>query len=860
MDNSTRAGEFFNEWLDAAYDWQLDFLNKISISDLNQDQIESCYDLYYRRAVLEESVDLDTKKIGIIFTPHSSNTVSRLNSIYNLKGIGAINSIFPLNFPNNLNIIYGSNGSGKSTYVNLLKNICKSRGYKPILGNVYSPTNPNPSADICYTCLEEEMSITWNEKISIKELYEIQIYDSYCADQYIKNQAANLYQPKTIFLLLQLINFSDGYKEFLNKKRQELVKKNPNIPKDLDSNELMIRYKTLDSIELIGKFKEEMVWADTDKIELDQCVKVLSESDPSRSIEDLKKQKAFIEKIKPKLHSFYDSISKENSLEIEEKKKDVKKYEELVKTTRSDAFKDSSLTGVGEEIWRELWDSAKKYSNDVAYVGHSFPYTDDGTRCVLCHQYLDGPARIRMKSFQEYLESAAELKLKKSHDEFETIIGGIPDLEEWSVLKPKMEYALLDAEYISRFETIYLKLLEKRVEMLDLEKIESQIPIIPSESLFLFFGEKIDKLDKELNAYIEVQTGRENFIIKKNSLECRKWIFENIDFSNLCSIQKISEVINKINTITITKKISQLSELLITQDFIAVFTEELKLLGAEKVKIKINKINATKGVVYHQVILDNPVNLVSANTVLSEGELRVASVAAFIADMRINRAGHPFIFDDPSCSLDSKYEEKIAQRIKSLSETNQVIIFTHRLPLINDILNCEPVDPEIGIVNLRKDSLGTPDPDSQYDYGSVSKSVNLLEDRGIKLKKCYAERDFKTHDSIARDLCSSFRVVIEKSIEEVLMADIVRRHEKNIYSTKIPQLKVIKDEDIDFIDSLMTKYSKYEHSQSKESDPEPIGDDELVKDIDDFKKWVNEVKARRNISTKSKLCPNIVGN
>ena len=70
------------------------------------------------------------------------------------------------------------------------------------------------------------------------------------------------------------------------------------------------------------------------------------------------------------------------------------------------------------------------------------------------------------------------------------------------------------------------------------------------------------------------------------------------------------------------------------------------------------------------------------SNVLSEGEFRIVSLAAFLADTEGRGSKTPFIFDDPISSLDQVYEEATALRLIELSQSRQVIVFTHRLSLV----------------------------------------------------------------------------------------------------------------------------------------------------------------------------------
>ncbi len=68
-----------------------------------------------------------------------------LSKITNIDNINALSKSSELEFaPNGLTIVYGDNGSGKSSYVSILKHSCNTRGLKPKI-NSNSQLNHSPS-------------------------------------------------------------------------------------------------------------------------------------------------------------------------------------------------------------------------------------------------------------------------------------------------------------------------------------------------------------------------------------------------------------------------------------------------------------------------------------------------------------------------------------------------------------------------------------------------------------------------------------------------------------------------------------------------------------------------------------------
>lgn len=67
-----------------------------------------------------------------------------IKSLYDVRGVGLLAENQTIAFPDNgLFIIYGDNGSGKSSYASILKNVCLTRGVPPqVVGNIFSQSPP----------------------------------------------------------------------------------------------------------------------------------------------------------------------------------------------------------------------------------------------------------------------------------------------------------------------------------------------------------------------------------------------------------------------------------------------------------------------------------------------------------------------------------------------------------------------------------------------------------------------------------------------------------------------------------------------------------------------------------------------
>ncbi|MBB8339407.1 AAA family ATPase, partial [Escherichia coli] len=123
-----------------------------------------------------------------------------------------------------------------------------------------------------------------------------------------------------------------------------------------------------------------------------------------------------------------------------------------------------------------------------------------------------------------------------------------------------------------------------------------------------------------------------------------------------------------------------MTQKVVTEAYAARFNRELKVLGAPSLQVELVKIRTENAKVLHQLQLKGA-QRDKLHNVLSEGERRIISLAAFLADVTDRPGSAPFIFDDPISSLDHEFEWQVAKRLVELAKSRQVIILTHRLSL-----------------------------------------------------------------------------------------------------------------------------------------------------------------------------------
>ena len=110
----------------------------------------------------------------------SSETKLNIQNVGSISGVDRLNPRTPLPLANsNMTVIYGANGSGKSGYVRLLKEISGKRSPRPLKHNVFSTEQPSRTCEIEYALNGESKKARWKqENGAIHDLRGVDIFDS----------------------------------------------------------------------------------------------------------------------------------------------------------------------------------------------------------------------------------------------------------------------------------------------------------------------------------------------------------------------------------------------------------------------------------------------------------------------------------------------------------------------------------------------------------------------------------------------------------------------------------------------------------------------------------------------------------
>lgn len=793
-----------------------------------------------------------------------------LKALKDLQNVNAIPDGSSLPFAHKgITVIYGENASGKSGYARVLKKACNARDTKEkLLPNVYNKKSTGPAQACIKFSIKDgsDDEVIWRDgqKAQPSILSNICVFDSKCARVIVDENNETTYLPYGANVFEEVVSL---YKEL--RQRLEAEKPRPN----------KLEYADIPAFTKPGKFISDLSHETKDDIietlsgwtvEDEQKLAKLTKQIAKIGIDTPQKQAQRLRNLKDRIIALSDNIQKIHAAISEEKAEDIKlKITNLVAAQKAliiasqKSLSSEPLPGAGETAWQLLYNAAKDYSTQIAYPGKEFPVTEEGSLCVLCMQPLQLDARARMLRFKEFMERAT----KKDVDE------AMLALEGCLVEVEKLKYPLSETykDIMDEFRERYQKPVKQTEEYFPAMEVRQKeiIQAIKDKAAIAEFSpvkenpeqglrDLASQLEKEAKEIEKAPDEYEQKKAEKAEMEAQKLFHERKNeilnyVEQLKLAKKYESCIAETDFTGVTLKGKKIITEALTPQLREGLKEELGKLDATHLELNL-KASGTEGETKHKLELRGIQTPLKSNLsdILSEGEHCVVAVAGFLAELKIANHECPIVFDDPVCSLDHNYRDRIARRLVEEARTRQVIVFTHDIAFLME-LESKATEAEGEVcftpqtVCRLSGSVGRCLDGLPWHTMKVKDRLKYLREKLIALKHLY-DTDQPKYNHEAAQLYALLRETWEAAVEEILLYETIRRHGKEIQTQR---LKCVKVETSDYADIHlgMARCSEWMrgHDKSKalsENRPSP---DEIMKDIEKLSQFVNEINKRHKL-------------
>lgn len=891
------------KWAEGRHKWLQHALNLIakhgsaeSIPKDGKDQIE---DILVKEAKGEEPSFTPISKFNVpdATSGDPKTYLKRLGPVLNIDKLASNQEPFEFVSPNGMTVIFGNNGSGKSGYARILKNLCRSHGnVRRLKGDVTSIDEKNWEVELIYAEKNENEDevpkpIKWTKfeedkaksDAEYKPLERIAFFDSQVANTYVDEDRELFYFPPELRWYAELANLADKLKEQLEIKIEELGGRLPKLPKVTEGT---LPYNIISKLEnrKIAELTEEQL----------NSICCLSEKE-KKELKGLKNKKAqtpeqqkiILERAKGALSSLKNDIKRSvdalSSAFLAQLLSNYQKYQ-AVKTKAeqgvAELAKDMPINeGIGSDIWFEMFRAARDFAGQV-YPSATPPPIANGDYCVLCQQGLEEEAKNRLKEFDAFVGGAFHKAVgnsKKAYEESQRTISSLPNLDPDAIAERLQKYADLEESKAEQITSITSDIaaitsrLHKVKKIIEENSFDNLQVLINEEfqmkadvsSFITAIEDEEQRLEKliaegmgglstdEQNKLSELED-KEKCSAEKDNIKKYFDLSKNINLFNSCKQQ--------LNTTSISRQARSRNDELLSSALEANYSKEIGKLNLTYLKSSVGS-QGRKGNPQVRVDIEG-VQKIKNSEILSEGEQRAIALAGFLTEVNETDRCHAIIFDDPVSSLDWDRLGLVAERLAEEAKKRQVIVFTHNFSFALQLEKyCK--DKHAGAVKesfFKQLWIGKKSTDTELEFGITGEDAVVWEakkvmDRIKEINKKIDELEASgwipdgsgtsKFEMAATGIVEDLRQTWERAVEEILLNKTIQRYIPNVMTQRLEEVQFDCTQDYQILHEGMAAISRPTHDSPQHAGGSYPTLEQLKENRKLLSEWVDGLRSKR---------------
>lgn len=759
-----------------------------------------------------------------------------------------------------LTVIYGPNGAGKSGYGRVLKRACRARKSGEIMPDAYSPS-PTGKATACFTISRDgqpQPRLTWEDNGNPDPvLSAVSVFDRECGAVHLQDKNEVAFRPFGLDIPDDLAAVCTQLKALLQAEDAQLkALKNPVFDKPTwhaatSVGRIMSGLKHSTKVDALLTLSNV---TDAERARLQRLTEDLAKN-PLEAAAEQRQYADGIAKVLRYLKKLEVAYSDDSLLHLKKLADEARIKRTAATAAAETTFKGATFPGVGEEVWRELWDSARHYSK---HIERRFPAAA-GEHCVLCHQPISAQAGMRLDGFENFIRedtekqaTAAEAAYNASLEEFQ---NRQPNIRLVGDVRRRIAVQHQDvAAGVLKFmasASLRRRQCLKGLSESDALKLSKQIVLPEAELQRLETDVRAYAVQLEAAANVE---GRKVLQAEHDELADRVaggdlHEVAIIEVERLKKLDRVAKCLAQTATTAITKLGNDLADEVITPRMRDRFQREIVRLAAEKVRVEVVRSGGQYGSPNYQIRLFANAKT-KVHLVLSEGEQTCVALAAFLTELATATHKSALIFDDPVTSLDHRWRRKVAQRLVEEAKERQIIVFTHDLVFVNDLNDSayrQSIPTRLASLSRGPHGTGIVSEGLPWDHAGVKSRVDRLEKEQRLAKSLYDSNDEERYRDAAVRLYGFLRATWERALEEIVFAGVLIRHRDYIDTKNLKKVSALAEADADVFRAAFKKCSDIieSHDPSRVRNEEPPSPTEILDDIKTLTDWAEALRVRQ---------------
>lgn len=850
-------------WSKTRPSWQRDALRRLALEE------DAHHDTNYFTTCclashgLADDPGMEPLSADHIATVPGGTPPVRITAVGALKNVNALQDDQTLEVATDgLTLIYGGNGTGKSGFMRVFKQVCRARGgAPPVYPNVYTKSPGPPSARISFTVGAHAHECDWTAGVPAPaELSAVSTFDAHSASVYVSQNNELAYVPSGLHLLQRLTTLCDRVQQRVDQKKAVLDASRCKLPDVSPLSRLAALLDALGTNGAVEAVGDYVALSDEDAKRLNELRALrarLDAEDPRKRAREMRQRASRIMAASDRFAAAATALSDDKVTAYREADDAYHAAERAARIASSTAFTNEPVDGIGTDEWNALWSAARAFSEQHAYPGRDFPVTEEAA-CVLCQQPIGSAASSRLTRFEAFVRDTTRAQADQARARSEALRAHIVRVQTAPIVDEELSVELVDvnSQAANTLDAAIATLLRRREAATTRFGAEwAPLPPVPSfpttlvnqaRDLVASAAELLEAVDPERRKRVDTE-----FTLLNDRATIAGALADiQTEHDRRLHLRKLEACRSDTHTNAISNFARVLTESAATATMIAQFDYELKALGLTSVGARIESKGAKKGKPYAQLALPIADDATaSVDEVLSEGERRCAALAALLAEISLQESSSTLVLDDPCSSLDHRRREQMARRIVALARERPVVVFTHDLVFLLDVQD-EAERQKVTVAERRlatHSGRGVVKEGFPFKGAKPSKRIGTLKQELVRLKKLHDD-DPDAYDSQAAQWYGRLRETWERAVEEVMLNGAVKRFGREVSTGRLKNIVGLEQRHIDALDAGMTKSSRWlpGHDEPAADSADTPAPDELEADLAALAAWVKDLNKVHN--------------
>ena len=694
----------------------------------------------------------------------------------------------------------------------------------------------------------------------------VSVFDTRCAAVYLTEKTDIAFRPFGLDLFDKLVQSCKSVRALLEGEQRavsvdRLGSLRQQIPEGTRAGKLIASISSLTKPEQVEALSRLSTDEDARLVLLQKSLLDLQVNDPHKLTRELALRSGRMKALAAHLRTVEVALQDQALATVLETRAQGRRKSEEAKRLREATVSAGRLPGTGSESWTALWEAAHQFSEEHAYPGRPFPVVEGDALCVLCQQGIDDPVADRLRQFQSFVASVTEQELRETRESFAKQRKMFNELATFPEgVREYVKELRIEHEDLATAVEAALATNEKRREAVARALHEDQDLPNGCPALVAISGQ-VDDLAHQIDSRIATLQSnasdetRRQIALEAEELRARKLLqaHEKEVFDEVERRQKYAAYalcIDETRTQAITQKSTAVTKTAVSERLERQFKDELKTLGFRHIEVDLREAGGAEGILYHKLVLTRAPG-VELTRVVSEGEQRCLSIAAFFAELCTAEDRSGIVFDDPVSSLDYMWRDAVARRLVQEAKQRQVIVFTHDVYFL---LRLKHMAKEMGVdqsdqhVRHTYNGAGVCTEELPWVALPVKKRIGFLKNRWQDADKLCRQGNVAAYEEEAAYLYGLLRESWERALEEVLLEGVVERYRPGVQTQQIASIADITPEDCHAVEAAMSKTSRWlpGHDEAPAARAPVPAPEELKDDIEALATWVSAINARRN--------------